>query len=150
MSKNNFSNCLEPRFLLWVFILCFFFGGCIPLAVGGGLVGGYIVSPDTVEGLSDEDEDVIWDTALEIVGIMGKIKEKYDSNDIFSEKKDKQFEGFSEGRMFIAVVQGAKVVVTVSPENEKTKLRVKARKTFIPKVSVAQEVFSKIMSRLRG
>ena len=110
------------------------FSGCIYLLVGGiGAVGGYIVSPDTVEGITSKDEDVVWDAVVKIVSIMGTIEEE-----------------IPEGGTLIARVNNAKVTVTVMPINESTvKLSVKARKHFFPKITVAQDVFVKIMNYLQ-
>ena len=51
--------------------------GCIYLVVGGiGAVGGYVVSPDTVEGITENDTAMVWDTAIEVISIMGLIEEE--------------------------------------------------------------------------
>ena len=40
---------------------------------GVGAVGGYIVSPDAVEGITEHTEDEVWDAAIEVDGdIKGK------------------------------------------------------------------------------
>ena len=107
--------------------------GCVYLVVGGvGALGGYIVSPDTVEGIASSDQAKVWDTAKEIISVMGTINEELE-----------------ESGIIIGKVSSAKVTVTISPINKSSvKLTVKARKTFLPKISVAQDVFVKIMSRL--
>jgi len=109
------------------------FSGCIYLVVGGiGAVGGYIVSPDTVEGITDNDTGIAWDTAIEVVSIMGLIEEENEA-----------------GGMILASVSGAKITVTlVSLNQTTTKVTVKARKAYLPRISLAQDVFVKIMSRL--
>jgi hypothetical protein len=107
--------------------------GCWYVAVGGvGLLGGYVVSPDTVEGISQNSSEVVWDSAIEIVSIMGIIENQHDTR------------GEIEGK-----VAGAKVIITIYSVNEDTvKLTVKARKLFLPKISVAQDIFVKIMSNV--
>lgn len=114
--------------------LLFMHSGCFYLVVGGiGAVGGYIVSPDTVEGVSEEKEGVVWDMAMETISIMGLIDEKDEATG-----------------MILATVHGAKITVTVTPLGESTtKLTVKARKAYLPRISLAQDVFVKIMSRLK-
>jgi len=109
------------------------FSGCVYLIVGGiGAVGGYIVSPDTVEGITENDVDIVWDTADDVISIMGVIKEKKLSNG-----------------MMLADVNGAKVTVTIISLGETaTKVTVKARKAYLPKITLAQDVFVKIMSRV--
>jgi len=107
--------------------------GCIYLVVGGiGAVGGYIVSPDTVEGVSEFDADAVWEMAVETASIMGLITEESEA-----------------GGMLLANISGAKITVTViSLGPSTTKLTVKARKAYLPRISLAQDVFVKIMNRL--
>ena len=107
--------------------------GCVYLVVGGiGALGGYVISPDTVEGMTKSDMDSVFDTAHDVLAIMGTINEEH-----------------KEGGILIARVNGVKVTVTLSnPTPEMVKVNVKARKAFFPKISVAQDVFVKIMSQL--
>lgn len=109
------------------------FSGCIYLVVGGiGAVGGYIVSPDTVEGLTDNDVSEVWDTAIEVLSVMGLIDEENETAGIL-----------------LAGIHGAKITVTIiSLSTTTTKVTVKARKAYLPRISLAQDVFVKIMSRL--
>ena len=108
--------------------------GCIYLVVGGiGAVGGYIVSPDTVEGITDNEADIVWDTAIETLSVMGLIEEQDEA-----------------AGMILASVPAAKITVTMVTLSESTtKLTVKARKAFLPRISLAQDVFVKIMSRVK-
>jgi len=110
-----------------------FNSGCIYLVVGGiGAVGGYIVSPDTVEGITDNDSAIVWDTAVETMSIMGLIKEESE-----------------DGGMILASVSGAKITITiVALSPSMTKVTVKARKAYLPRISLAQDVFVKIMNRV--
>jgi hypothetical protein len=109
------------------------FSGCIYLVVGGiGAVGGYIVSPDTVEGLTENEAATAWDTAVEVVSIMGLVEEENEASG-----------------MLLAKVHGAKITITItSLSPTTTKVTVKARKAYLPKIALAQDVFVKIMSRL--
>ena len=109
------------------------FSGCIYLVVGGiGAVGGYIVSPDTVEGTTENDAAIVWDMALEVMSIMGLIEEENET-----------------GGMILGSVSGAKVTITIaSLSADTTKVTVKARKAYLPRISLAQDIFVKIMSRL--
>lgn len=109
--------------------------GCIYLVVGSlGALGGYVVSPDTVEGITSREEGEVWDTALQVVSIMGNVLEKNQSDGII-----------------LAKIIGAKVTVNIIPVHQSSiKLRVKARKSFLPKISVAQDVYVKIMNELIG
>ena len=113
--------------------LLFSFSGCIYLVVGGiGAVGGYIVSPDTVEGITENDTATMWDSAIEVLSVMGLIEEENET-----------------GGMILANVSGAKITVTIiSLSPMATKVTVKARKAYLPRISLAQDVFVKIMSRV--
>ena len=107
--------------------------GCIYLAIGGvGALGGYIVSPDTVEGLAESDTEQVWDTAVEVVSIMGLVESKNEA-----------------GGVIKARISGAGVTVMVlKMSSSSVKISVKARKHYLPKISLAQDVFVKIMSRV--
>lgn len=108
--------------------------GCVYLVVGGiGALGGYVVSPDTVEGITTNDEGSVWQTATEVIAIMGTVKESSE-----------------EAGIILAAVNGANVRITVqSMDGGTCKVRVKARKYLFPKISTAQDVFVKIMSTLK-
>ena len=119
--------------ILLIPIILLALNGCIYLVVGGiGAVGGYIVSPDTVEGLTENDKETVWDGTIDIVSIMGTIQEQSEN-----------------GGILIAKISGAVVTVTITTLNDSTVgLSVKARKAYLPKISIAQDVFVKIMSHL--
>ena len=123
-----YRNILASILFLGVLVS---FNGCAYLVVGGvGALGGYVVSPDTVEGITDADETAVWDAALEVLSVMGIIEEQNET-----------------GGMIIAKIQKTKVNVTIQTINPKTtKLTIKARRAFIPKIQIAQDVFVKIMS----
>lgn len=120
--------------VFWVPLLSFFLSGCVYLVVGSvGALGGYIVSPDTVEGVADAELPQVWDTAKDVVSIMGIVE---------SETKS--------GGLLNARIQGAQVTVLVTQSGSATvKVSVKARKHYLPKISLAQDIFVKIMSRLK-
>ena len=120
--------------IILLFVSVLFLSGCIYLVIGGvGALGGYIVSPDTVEGITDKSPVEVWDTAIEVVSIMGVINERN-----------------KEESILLAQINGAKVTITIIPISEHSvKLSVKARKAFLPKIKVAQDVYVKIMANLR-
>ena len=105
--------------------------GCVYLVVGGiGALGGYIVSPDTIEGITENDALTVWDAAIEVITIMGLIEQEYE-----------------ETGLIIAKINKATVTVTISSINETTtKVTVKARKAYLPRISTSQDVYVKIMS----
>ena len=108
--------------------------GCVWLVVGGvGALGGYVVSPDTVEGVTGNSSEELYESALKIVGIMGQIKAKSKVAGEIS-----------------ATIAGTDVKVTIVPINTQTaRIRVKARKLFLPKIQTAQDVYQKIIEHLQ-
>lgn len=125
------KNIVIKLLMLPILVCCL--TGCIYLIVGGlGAVGGYVVSPDTVEGLTENDSLTVWEAAYEIVSIMGTIQAEQEDAGILN-----------------ANISGALVTISIVPINQTTtKLTVKARKNYLPKISTAQDVFVKIMDRL--
>ena len=119
--------------LLLISVLSFSLSGCIYLVVGGiGAIGGYVISPDTVEGITENDRMLVWDSAVEVLSIMGVIEEQLE-----------------EGGRIMANVHGAEVTVYLIPVSDTTlKVQVKARKMRLPRISTAQDVFIKIMSNV--
>lgn len=107
--------------------------GCAPVVIGAlavGAVGGYVVSPDTVAGSTSNAFGEVWDAAMEITGIMGAVQEEDERS------------GY-----IVALINGSRVTVTLlSVNSTTTKLSVKARKSFMPKVDLAQDVYAKIIN----
>ncbi len=130
---KNLSIQKKVFMMMFLLPLLLLSSGCIYLVVGGiGAVGGYIVSPDTVEGITENETSIAWDTAVEVLSIMGIIEEE---NEV--------------GGMLLANISGARLTVTVISLNQTTtKVTVKARKAYLPRISLAQDVFVKIMTRL--
>lgn len=113
--------------------ILFSMSGCIYLVVGGiGALGGYVVSPDTVEGMTDNSVEDLWDAAEEVVSIMGEVENVLDVSGVM-----------------VAYINRSEVTITIIKINESTtKLVVKARKTIFPQINLAQDVFVKILSKV--
>jgi len=109
--------------------------GCVYLIIGSvGAVGGYAISSDSVQGTVQRDFDEVWDAAVSVTNIMGKVIK----------------ESAEAGRLE-AIVNNARVKVTVAQFTPKqVKLTVKARKSFFPSIATAQDVYIKIISQLNG
>jgi hypothetical protein len=107
--------------------------GCVYVVIGAaGAVGGYVVSPDTVEGTVNASQGELWDAAKEITKVMGTIIEESEA-----------------AGQITATISGARVTVTILSLNaSSSKLSVKARKSFMPKVDIAQDVYTKIVNGL--
>ncbi|MBF0569923.1 MAG: hypothetical protein HQL18_04040 [Candidatus Omnitrophica bacterium] len=126
---------IKRSFLSFVFIalLAAASSGCVYLAVGAiGVVGGYVVSPDTVAGQSSRSMEETYAAAKQILGIMGQIQEDNQS-----------------ANGLVATISGARVTVSVAAINVSvSKLTVKARKAFMPKIDLAQDVYAKIVNSM--
>ncbi len=109
-------------------------GGCgVVLIAGLGALGGYAITPDTVEGVTGYGEQELYASANDILAIMGTVSEQSKS-----------------GGHIVAQVNGAKVTLDLIPASKNsTKLRVKARRGMFPKMAIAQDVYMKIVRRLQ-
>lgn len=109
--------------------------GCIYLVAGGiGALGGYVISPDTVEGYVGKDAVDVWRAAVEIVSIMGTIQE------------ENQDSGLLRAR--IVNTEVTVLVYEMSPTT--TRMMVKARKYHLPRIKTAQDVYTKIITYLHS
>lgn len=127
--KNLLAGC-------FALMLVTSLSGCVYVVIGTlGALGGYVVSPDTVEGIvENKTYEEAWEAAVEIISVMGLIEE--------------QNEG---GGVLFARVRGAKATVTVYRVSEgSVRVTVKARKTFLPKIRLAQDIYVKIVNYLEG
>ena len=109
--------------------------GCAPLIVGAavGAVGGYAVSKDTIQGETDKDYDRLLNAALMISKIRGRIK---------NEDRDK---GYIE-----LEAESSKVYIRlVRLTRATTCLKISARKYHFPNLSLAQDIFAKIMEEAK-
>ncbi len=130
---HKFKNRIPVLRKILMLPILFTLSGCVYLVVGGiGALGGYVVSPDTVEGIAKTDADTVWDTALEVVTLIGMVTESS-----------------REAGIILVDVEKAKVRVTIEAlTGSQTMVSVKARKYNFPRISTAQNVFVKIMSEL--
>ena len=65
-----------------LFIAVWFLWFCpaVPAALeGAGAAGGYAIGPDYIQGETDKDFSGIYNSALDVAGIMGVIQSKYNS-----------------------------------------------------------------------
>ena len=108
--------------------------GCgVVIVAGLGALGGYVISPDTVEGVVGYSDKELYTAAIDILSIMGTINEQLKS----------------QGHI-VANVAGATTTLDIIPMSKSsTKFRVKARKWVFPKMAIAQDVYMKIVRRLQ-
>ena len=118
--------------LIILFISVFFLGGCLvtSLLVGAGLVTGYTLGNDSATGNVKSEYSELWSRSLEIIKTM--------RGDVI---------GVNESKGIIkAKVTGNDVVIKIdSLDTDIQRLRVSARKYFIPKQNIAQNIFVKIV-----
>lgn len=128
MKKLSLKNNVLTVVLLSLMLTT---SGCFYLVIGGvGALGGYAISPDTVEGnVEGQNTQSIWEAAVHTVAIMGVIEEKDEISGVL-----------------IAKVQGTQISISISETvPDIVKLRVKARKGMMPKVKLAQDIYTKIV-----
>ncbi|MCX5706119.1 MAG: hypothetical protein NTW13_00335 [Candidatus Omnitrophica bacterium] len=121
-------------FLVIVFMLNFILG-CAPLIIGAavGGVGCYAVSKDTVQGDTDKSYDSVWDAIAQVSRIRGTIKQE------------------DSGRGYLVLAaDGSKVWIRLIRLTRATvRLRISARKFHLPNLTLAQDLYGKIMEEAR-
>lgn len=109
--------------------------GCAPLLVGSaiGIVGGYAVSKDAVQGDASKPYETLWGAALAVARIRGTLKK----------------EDYTSGAIEL-VADNSRVWIKVTPLAETaTRLRVSCRKYHFPNLTLAQEIFLKIVTEAK-
>ena len=123
--------------ILLFLIPCIFVSilGCAPLIIGGavGAVGGYAISKDTIQGETDKSYDSIWEAVLTVSKIRGEIK----------------YEDKTKGYIELEAESSKVYVRLIRLTAAATRLRVSARKYHFPNMSLAQDIFTKIMDQAR-
>lgn len=118
-----------------ILFLLFNLSGCAPLIVGvavGGITA-YAVSRDTMQGETDKSYDSIWDAALRVARIRGTIVEEDSLKGCIELKAE-------SSRVYINVIK-------LTPSANR--LKVRARKYHFPNLTLAQDIFTKIIEEAR-
>jgi hypothetical protein len=101
-------------------------------AVGG--VGMYAASKDSMQGETDKSYEDLWDAAVRIAGIVGKIK-KMDS---------------TAGTIELDTIESSQIWIRVIRLTQATtRLRVSARRFKLPNLTLAQDVYLKIVNEVK-
>ena len=104
-------------------------------ACGGRAAGGYAIGPDYIQGETDKDFSGIYNSALDVAGIMGVIQSKYNSPSV--------------GKIR-AKVENSSLEISVERLTRHTvRLKVKSRKNLMPNIALAQKVYNNILQRVR-
>jgi hypothetical protein len=126
--KKTIAAFLIPFTLLVV-------SGCAPLIIGGavGALGGYAASKDTIQGETDADYERLWNAALAVSRMRGVMKtEDYARGYL-------QFDAEST-KVWIRLVRLTQYT---------TRVKVSARKYHLPNLTLAQEVFVKVIEQAK-
>ena len=130
MKKNYCRISILALFL----VLHSLMSGCALFLVGAGAAGGYAITEDEMEGMTDLSRDRVWKTSLEVLQQRGAVT-----------VQDK-----TQGRIE-AIVNKSDVEVHVDQITKTTvRLRVKARKAkkVFPDLGLAQELHGQIMRKV--
>jgi hypothetical protein len=109
--------------------------GCAPLIIGaaaGGL-GAYAISKDTVQGDSDKDFDLLWESAINVSRQYGIIQQ----------------ENISTGYIELTVDSSKVWIRLVRLTRATTRVRISARKFHFPNMELAQDLFVKIITGVK-
>ena len=110
------------------------FSGCFLFLLGGAAAGGYAVSKDTIEGMTEKSEAKVYNAARDVMMSEGFIR-----------IEDKTH-GIIEGE-----VRKSKVEVDVRKMTDKTvRLQVKVRRGYnlMPHIKLANELYNKISQKI--
>jgi hypothetical protein len=124
------------KFLFYIFLMPFIFmniSGCIPLIIGSaaGALGAYAISKDTIQGETDKSYDNLWNAALMVSKFRGVIKQ----------------EDYTQGYIELEANSSRVWVKLIRLTETTTRLRISARKYRLPNLSLAQDLFVKIMEQ---
>ncbi len=108
-------------------------GGCAPILIGAGAVGGYAISKDSINNSFDLSYSHLYQVSHDVVGKLGLLTQADQERGIIK-----------------AVVPGANVTVTIKRLTPRTvQLKVKARNDLLmPKIDVAQAIYNQIVEKL--
>ena len=127
--KNKFV------FLLLAPLLIFNLSGCAPLVVGAavGAVGGFAASRDTIQGDSDKPYESLWNAAVKVAQIRGKIR------------REDAYSGTIQSDAESTLVWIRLIRLTRST----TRIRISARRYHFPNLALAQDLYVKIIEEAR-
>ncbi|MFA5275293.1 MAG: DUF3568 family protein [Candidatus Omnitrophota bacterium] len=116
-------------------VLIFNLSGCVPLVVGGavGAVGGYAASKDTIQGDSDSPYESLWNAAVRVAEIRGKIRREDANTGIIQADIESSL-------VWIRLVRLTRAT---------TRIRVSARKYHFPNLALAQDLYVKIIEQAK-
>ncbi|HTZ11036.1 MAG TPA: DUF3568 family protein [Candidatus Margulisiibacteriota bacterium] len=119
---------------LLAFFLILTISGCW-FIVGGaaGAAVAYAASKDTIQGETDKDYDLLWNAAVKVCRIRGKV----------------QSENYSKGEIELGADSSKVWVQLIRITQATVRLKVSARQYHFPNMNLAQELFTKIMDEAK-
>lgn len=125
---------LKKKVLCFLISCSLFFSGCVPALIGAGALGGYALSTDTASGRVSVSYRRLWDLCIDVL-----------------KENDAEFLVTNEARGHIkALVYEHSVTVRIDSITQNSqRLRVAARRYFLPRPQFAQEIFFEIVEHLR-
>ena len=118
-----------------VLLILPFVCGCVPLIIGaaaGGL-GAYAVSKDTVQGDSDKNFDLLWESATSVAKQYGIVQQ----------------ENIQTGYIELTADSSKVWIRLIHLTQATTRIRISARKFHFPNIELAQDLFVKIVSGVK-
>jgi hypothetical protein len=130
------NSTMKNKHIIAILFLCFalpVLSGCVAVVAGTlGVIGGYAISKDTIQGEYDANYSNAWKSSLEVCSTLGIVTSKDSSKGTIE-----------------AQIERAKVKVEISQLTpESIRLKVKARKGVFPRLGTAEKVFVKIVQQL--
>jgi len=125
---------LKEKIIFFAVTISFFFSGCVPVLIGAGVAGGYALGADSATGRISSGYPELWDLCVEVL-----------------KEKEAEFLNMNQSRGRIkAVVREHSVTIRIDSITSSTqRLKVAARRYFMPRPKFAQEIFLDIIDELR-
>lgn len=123
-------------FLLSISFITTTLSGCAAVVAGTaiGAAGGYAASKDTIQGDTDKPYDSLWNTSQDVARSRGTIKE----------------DNYTKGTIKLVASDSSLVwIKLIRMTRATTRLRVSSRRFHLPKLELAQELYTKIMDEVR-
>jgi len=120
--------------LIYFIFMSFMSAGCVPVLLGAGAAAGYMVSNDSAAGNVTGSYRDVWDIALDVLNA-----------------QEAEVTSAIESSGVIKALLADDVGVTVKISNidsETQRIKVSARKCYLPKPEFAQKIFFKITKEL--
>lgn len=127
MKKSILYSCIAVFIISNLYGCWFLIGGAV------GAAGAYVISKDTVQGVTDKPYDKLWSAAVKIARVRGTVNEE-----------DRQ-----SGFIDLEADSSRIIIKLVRLTSASTRLRVKARKYHLPNLDLAQDLYVRILEEAK-